>query len=396
MSLSASKTTNTRVLLGKLKRFDKGIRHLFELAPLPADSCQNLYETFTGDPLDRREIQTYPAWKVQTCFRNLNRHQRKRSKQRKIYILPIGPFPEVLWKPVEGMEVSIFELLVNFAAVFFHGMIVKLMDEILVTEVNCKRRMHPETGKLQLLVTDLLHFLKTCLPYDGYCIIGVTWVDLYPGEEWNFVLGESSCEDGCAVMSFGHFEPQSYENKQLNDTLGNSNESDLLALSKGVHDQFGKNSTAFSSKPEKENGQGDINFYLEHFADVQKVDKQMIWRLLRVTSHEICHVFGMSHCSYFACAMNESKSIHQAEIQPLFLCPVCLRKLQKSLGFDIIDRYKALSSFLNSLIHNKTVFQNACCQSGEQGTLESFKCKFELSIQWLKSILLFIENKSTS
>ena len=151
MSVSASQTTNSRVLLGKLKRFDDGVRRLFELAT--TYSRQDFYETFTGDPLDRREIQTYPAWKVQTCFRNLNRHQRKRSKQRKIYMLPIGPFPEVLWKPVEGMEVSIFELLVTFAGIFFQGMTVILMDEIRVTEVKCKKRIHADTGKLQLLVT---------------------------------------------------------------------------------------------------------------------------------------------------------------------------------------------------------------------------------------------------
>ena len=159
MSLSVSKTTNSRALIGRLKRFDYGIRRVFELAAPPADSRQNLFETFAGDPLDRREIQTYPAWKVQTCFRNLNRYQRKRSKQRKIYILPIGPFPEVLWKTVEGMEVSIFELLVKFAAVFFHGMTVTLMDEILATEVYCKRRVHPDTGKLQLLVKGKLRDL---------------------------------------------------------------------------------------------------------------------------------------------------------------------------------------------------------------------------------------------
>ena len=133
-------------------------------------------------------------------------------------------------------------------------------------------------------ISDLLHYLKANLPSDGYCIIGLTWVDLYPSEEWNFVLGESSCVDGCAVMSFGHFEPQSYNNKQLKDTLSNSN--DLLALSKGAHDNFGQNSyTTFPSMPVKENGQGDISCFFEDFADIQKVDKQMIWRLLRVRSH---------------------------------------------------------------------------------------------------------------
>ena len=54
------------------------------------------------------------------------------------------------------------------------------------------------------LISDLVHYLKTNLPADGYCVIGLTWVDLYPDEDWNFVLGESSCEEGCAVVSFGH------------------------------------------------------------------------------------------------------------------------------------------------------------------------------------------------
>lgn len=107
----------------------------------------------------------------------------------------------------------------------------------------------------------------------------------------------------------------------------------------------------------------------------------------------------MAHCSYFTCAMNESKSILQAENQPLFLCPVCLRKLQKAVGFNIIERYRALSSFLNSITHsdlsNKVDFENQCYHSGKQELLESSECKFELSIHWIKSILLFIENKNT-
>lgn len=153
MNRPSSKTINSRALIGKLKRFNNGTRRFFQLATSPTASSQNLFEEFTGDPLDLREIQTYPQWKVQTCFRNLNRHQKKRSTQRKIYILPIGPFPEVLWRPLHGMEVSIFDLIANFAAVFFHGMTVKVVDEVLATEVKCKKRIHPETGKLQLLVT---------------------------------------------------------------------------------------------------------------------------------------------------------------------------------------------------------------------------------------------------
>ena len=118
MNRPSSKTINSRALIGKLKRFNNGVRRFFELATSPTASSQNLFEEFTGDPLDRREIQTYPQWKVQTSFRNLNRRHRKRSKQREIYILPIGPFPQVLWRPLPGMEISTFDLIVNIAAVF--------------------------------------------------------------------------------------------------------------------------------------------------------------------------------------------------------------------------------------------------------------------------------------
>ena len=132
-------------------------------------------------------------------------------------------------------------------------------------------------------ISDVLDHLKTCLPADGYCIIGLTWVDLYPGEEWNFVLGESSCVDGCAVMSFGHFEPQSYENRQLCVTDGPHHSGNVPPLSEGF--QCGENNLNFSSLPENKNSQDEFRLYLEDFADIQTVGKQMIWRLLRVRSY---------------------------------------------------------------------------------------------------------------
>ena len=154
MSVSESKNLNQRALIGKLKRFDHGTRRLFELALLSPSSSQNLlFGSFTGEPLDRREIQTYSEWKVQSCFRKLNMRQKKRSKHRIIYILPIGPFPAALWKPVQGMEISVFELIANFVATFFYGMSVKMMDKISVTGFNCTRRIHAVTGKIQLLVS---------------------------------------------------------------------------------------------------------------------------------------------------------------------------------------------------------------------------------------------------
>ena len=58
-------------------------------------------------------------------------------------------------------------------------------------------------------------------------------------------------------------------------------------------------------------------------------------------------MFGLQHCYYFECALNESSSIAEAEQQPLFLCPVCLRKLHKVLKFDVAERYRLLYQKLN-------------------------------------------------
>ena len=60
-------------------------------------------------------------------------------------------------------------------------------------------------------------------------------------------------------------------------------------------------------------------------------------------------MFGLAHCSFFHCLMNESSSIPEAESQPLFLCPVCLRKMHKALKFDILTRYSAMLEQLKRL-----------------------------------------------
>lgn len=59
-------------------------------------------------------------------------------------------------------------------------------------------------------------------------------------------------------------------------------------------------------------------------------------------THELCHIFGIKHCYYFQCSLNESSSISEAAGQPLFVCPICLKKLRKSLQFNTLERYKGL------------------------------------------------------
>jgi archaemetzincin len=43
--------------------------------------------------------------------------------------------------------------------------------------------------------------------------------------------------------------------------------------------------------------------------------------------------------------MNGSNHLEEADARPLHLCPVDLRKLQWSIGFDVVERYRRLRDF---------------------------------------------------
>jgi archaemetzincin len=68
----------------------------------------------------------------------------------------------------------------------------------------------------------------------------------------------------------------------------------------------------------------------------------LLRRSCKVLAHETGHMFGLAHCTYFNCLMNGSNHLVEADRRPLHLCPVCLRKLQSSIGFDVLQRYSAL------------------------------------------------------
>lgn len=51
--------------------------------------------------------------------------------------------------------------------------------------------------------------------------------------------------------------------------------------------------------------------------------------VLKTMAHEVMHMFGLDHCVYFSCCMNGSVSPDgQDDRDPMWLCPIDLRKLQ--------------------------------------------------------------------
>ena len=80
----------------------------------------------------------------------------------------------------------------------------------------------------------------------------------------------------------------------------------------------------------------------DHYPDP---DRWVMRRSVKVMAHEIGHMFGMEHCVHYECVMNGSNHLEETDRRPAHLCPVCLRKLRHAIGFDPVERYRALSVF---------------------------------------------------
>ena len=178
------------------------------------------------------------------------------------------------------------EKLKIYWSVFFSQIEVKILDQELdITrsrKYNITTRTSRETGQIQYLATDILDLIQDYyLPDDAYCVIGIINQDLYPKPGWNFVFGCSRLKHRTGIFSFARY----YWN--LEDRTR------------------------------------------------EEIDKIVIFRACKTMSHEIGHMFGVRHCIYHEWLMNGSNKIEEADLKPLLLCPVWLRKFHYNIGFDI-------------------------------------------------------------
>jgi archaemetzincin len=74
-------------------------------------------------------------------------------------------------------------------------------------------------------------------------------------------------------------------------------------------------------------------------------EKTLLRRSCKVLVHETAHMFGLQHCIYFRCVLNGSNHLAESDARPMHVCPVDLRKLHHSVGFDVTMRYVTLVKF---------------------------------------------------
>jgi archaemetzincin len=201
----------------------------------------------------------------------------------KIFLQPLGAFSEGSSPAVETLKA--------YASAFF-AMDVEVLSALMTDRAGIRERRNPYTGNRQILTTDILALLKRRLPQNAFCALAITMDDLYPDPSWNFVFGQASFRDRVGVFSFARYNPAFYGEKP------------------------GKN--------------------------YQEI---LLRRSCKVLAHETCHMFQLEHCVYFKCLMNGSNHLQESDARPLTLCPVCLRKLHFTIGFDVVERYRRLLQF---------------------------------------------------
>jgi archaemetzincin len=111
--------------------------------------------------------------------------------KRTIYLQPYGKFNK-----------EFMEKLVAFCEVFYPGTLVKILPEkdLLASIPNIRHRKNCY-GE-QYVCDDILAYMKTCVPKDAYCVMGITLHDIYPGPNWNYVYGWATYRARVGIFSF--------------------------------------------------------------------------------------------------------------------------------------------------------------------------------------------------
>jgi len=212
-----------------------------------------------------------------------SRPNRPDPKRKILYLLPLGEF--------RAPAAPTLDLLREYAQAYF-ALEVRVLPTADLGGQPITTRRNPSTGNRQLLTTDILARLKQRIPDDAFCLLGITMEDLYPEPSWNFVFGQASLRERVGVYSFARYDPVFYGEPRGPDHA-----------------------------------------------------RTLLRRSCKVLAHETGHMFGLAHCLWYHCVLNGSNHLAESDARPLHECPVDLRKLQWSIGFDVPHRYARLYRF---------------------------------------------------
>jgi len=172
-----------------------------------------------------------------------------------------------------------------------------------ITKTTVAHRINTGTGKIQYNAMQIITAAKQYFKKNAFATLSIMADDLYPYDTWNFCYGWAEYKGGSGVFSLARYDP-----KFSDPDYDNADRDDLILI-----------------------------------------------RACRILTHEMTHMFGIFHCIFYKCAMNGINTEEEANRSPLDLCPVCLRKLQLNIGFNVLERYTKMLNVLNGF---PDVFKN--------------------------------------
>lgn len=126
--------------------------------------------------------------------------------------------------------------------------------------------------------------LQPALPADAAALIAFTNEDLYPDSSMYFVFGQASLENRVGVWSLFRLDDQA-------------------------------------------------NF------------DTFLRRTMKISAHELGHMFGMRHCTKYECVMSGSNHVDETDRRPIDACPECMAKICWMMKEEPADRYSRLAEF---------------------------------------------------
>ncbi|KAL4796066.1 hypothetical protein BDV19DRAFT_378325 [Aspergillus venezuelensis] len=237
------------------------------------------------------------------------------SRRRTVYLAAPGV--------LEGMEMSSWSIpqridagweqvpkpkisdILEYTAAFYHGFPVKKLQfpeqgRPEYTEAMYTVRTRPCPDGIfshQLNLEDLLTAAMAMLPSDAYALCLLVDHDLFESEDDELVCGRAYGGRRVAVVLKARYNP-------------------LLDDYHGIE--------------------------RKHAWPASHCQTFIEDNLIRTTTHELSHCFGLGHHTYYACLMQGSGSLSENLRQPPYFCPVDLAKVLSATKTSVEERYRAL------------------------------------------------------
>ncbi|PWN65090.1 Zn-dependent protease [Chryseobacterium phosphatilyticum] len=254
-------------------------------------SCQKKKKTyFEAISINDVKLSTTPkpgSWR----YNHDEKFQEFSDFQKTKKIMPQKGKNTIYLQPIgnfNNLQKKEIELTKEYLKIYFQ-LETKILPDLSDTVFPGTVRRISKEGQEQVLAGYVLDsILIKNKPKDAVVLMGITEKDLFPRPEWNYVFGFASYDDGVGVTSIYRFADGNLINSNFNESL---------------------------------------------------------LRLIKISSHEIGHMFGISHCLNANCVMNGTNTLAETDYHYARACSLCQRKLSSSIPYDHKKRLAELKMF---------------------------------------------------